>query len=134
VLHKPDGSKKHQGALDVIKKMDKKEERRRAKKLPSESDTDTDTDCSVDDEPQRTPRKIAKPRRRVKSFLDDEAREDRKTGNSFVFTLYKSKIRFVYNILTGFFKFARRSFTPNRVETKNQARRKNVCHEKVSLN
>jgi hypothetical protein len=99
VLHKPDSSRKHHGALDVIKKLDRKEEQRRSRKLLSDSEPedDFDTDDSVDDKP-RSSRKIAKSRRRVKSYLDDEAKEDRKTRQSYSILSYKPRWKFVKHI------------------------------------
>jgi hypothetical protein len=74
-LHKSNSSKKFKGALEVIKKMDRKEAHRKSRHLFSETDTDTDT--SVDEEFPRH-KKLAVRKKPGKAFLDAEAKEDKK--------------------------------------------------------
>jgi hypothetical protein len=80
VLYKPDSSKKHQGALDVVKKIDKREEQRRSKKLFSESETDSSDESLIDIPTHHKTRIVAKPKRKTSKFLDLEAREDKRKG------------------------------------------------------
>jgi hypothetical protein len=52
---------------------------------------------SVDDVPHRAERKVAKPKRRVKQFLDEEAKEDkRKSENTNYRQFYKIRLTNMY--------------------------------------